>query len=118
MSTNGPAVVPVAEVRASPLRVDGPAVAVLLQNNSQEVVTDWVRALKGGTYSGYADVPIDELESACAQCLAAFIATLKQGDHARMRRFVRREVRLRLAQGYHESEIDQMLCAVRVPRGR
>ena len=114
MSTDGAAAAPVAETSASQTRVDGPAVAVLLQNNREEVVTDWVRALKSGAYSGYADVPIDELESACAQCLAAFIATLKQGDHARMRRFVRREVRLRLAQGYHESEIDQMLCAVRV----
>jgi diguanylate cyclase (GGDEF)-like protein len=28
---------------------------------------------------------------------------------------VRREVRLRLAQGYHESEIDQLLCSLRLP---
>jgi diguanylate cyclase (GGDEF)-like protein len=94
-------------------RVSGPALAVLLQNNRQELVADWVRTLKTGTFGGYADVPLDELESSVRQCLAAFIATLRSGDHGRMRRFGRREVRRRLAQGYHESEIDQLVCACR-----
>jgi diguanylate cyclase (GGDEF)-like protein len=95
-------------------RISGPALAVLLQNNRQEVVADWVRALKVGVFGGYADVPIDELESSVKQCLAAFIATLRTGDHGRMRRFGRREVRRRLDQGYHESEIDQLVCACRI----
>lgn len=59
-------------------------------------------------------MPIDELEASCRQCLAAFIATLRSGDHGRMRRFGHREVRRRLEQGYHESEIDQLLSACRV----
>ena len=95
-------------------RVSGPALAVLLQNHTPELVEDWVRVLKGGAFGGYADVPIDELESSIKQCLAAFIATLRSGDHGRMRRFGHREVRRRLAQGYHESEIDQLLSACRI----
>ncbi|HET7768623.1 MAG TPA: GGDEF domain-containing protein [Chloroflexota bacterium] len=95
-------------------RVTGPALAVLLQNNTPELVNDWARVLKSGAFGGYADVPIDELESSIKQCLAAFIATLRSGDHGRMRRFGHREVRRRLAQGYHESEIDQLVCACRI----
>ena len=95
--------------------VTGRAVAVVLQNNRTEIIAEWARVLKSGSFAGYADVPIDELESACATCLSAFVATLTDGDHGKMRRFVRREVRLRLAQGYHESEIDQLLCTVRIP---
>ena len=98
----------------APLRVTGPALAVLLQNNRQELVEDWVRALKTGAFGGYADVPVDELESSVRQCLASFIATLRSGDHGRMRRFGQREVRRRLEQGYHESEIDQLLSACRI----
>ena len=94
--------------------VTGPAVAVLLQNNRQEIVESWVRSLKTGAFGGYADVPLDELEASCKQCLSAFIATLRTGDHGKMRRFGHREVRRRLEQGYHESEIDQLLSACRV----
>jgi diguanylate cyclase (GGDEF)-like protein len=48
------------------------------------------------------------------QCLGALISTLRDGDHGKMRRFVHREVRQRLAQGYLESEIDQLLCSLRL----
>jgi diguanylate cyclase (GGDEF)-like protein len=95
-------------------QLSGRAIAILLQNSQDEIVTEWTRALKTGTYTSYADVPLDELESSCRQCLTAFIATLKDGDHGMMRRFVRREVRRRLEQGYHQSEIDQLISSMRV----
>ncbi len=107
--------VPSAPSAPRPPAVTGRAVAVVLQNNRAEIVAEWARVLKNGSFAGYADVPLDELESACSTCLSAFVATLTDGDHAKMRRFVRREVRLRLAQGYHESEIDQLLCTIRIP---
>jgi len=97
----------------NPARVTGPALAVLLQNNRQDIVADWVRSLQADAHGGYASVPVDELEAACKQALAAFISTLRVGDHGKMRRFGRREVRRRLAQGYHQSEIDQLICACR-----
>lgn len=94
--------------------ISGRTVALLLQHNQDEIVSEWTRALKTGSFASYADVPIDELESTCAQCLSAFVAALRDGDHGMMRRFVRREVRRRLEQGYHESEIDQLLSALRL----
>ena len=96
------------------MAVTGPELAILLQNNRAEIVADWVSSLQAGEYGAYEDVPADELESACRQCLAAFIATLRTGDHGKMRRFGRREVRRRVAQGYHQSEIDQLLGACRL----
>jgi diguanylate cyclase (GGDEF)-like protein len=90
------------------------AVAVVLQNHRQEIVTQWARVLKTNTFTGYSDVSVTELESSCMQCLGALIATLRDGDHGKMRRFVHREVRQRLAQGYLESEIDQLLCSLRL----
>ena len=63
---------------------------------------------------GYADVPLDELGPRSKQCLAAFVATLRTGDT--------RAVCAGLAgarcggagAGYHESEIDQLVCACRM----
>jgi diguanylate cyclase (GGDEF)-like protein len=88
-------------------------VAVLLENNRDDIITTWTRALKRDVFRGYSDVPLNEIEAACRQCLSAFVATLRVGDHGKMRRFVHREVRVRLAQGYLASEIDQMLCTLR-----
>jgi diguanylate cyclase (GGDEF)-like protein len=90
------------------------AVAVVLHNHRRQIITEWARVLKNNAFAGYSDVPLDELESSCTQCLGALIATLRDGDHGKMRRFVHREVRQRLAQGYLESEIDQMLCSLRL----
>ena len=89
-------------------------VAVLLQNHREEIVSEWARVLKTNSFAGYSDVPISELEASCVQCLGALIATLRDGDHGKMRRFVHREVRQRLGQGYLESEIEQLLCSLRL----
>lgn len=89
-------------------------VAVLLHTNRQEIVSEWARVLKSSSFAGYSDVPVDELESSCTQCLGALIATLREGDHGKIRRFIHREVRQRIGQGYLESEIDQLLCSLRL----
>ena len=99
---------------AAPAVVTPASVAVLLQNHREEIVSEWARVLKTNAFASYSDVPISELEAVCMQCLGALIATLRDGDHGKMRRFVHREVRQRLGQGYLESEIDQLLCSMRL----
>ncbi|HET7767910.1 MAG TPA: GGDEF domain-containing protein [Chloroflexota bacterium] len=98
----------------TPAVVTPASVAVILQNHREEIVAEWARVLKTNAFAGYSDVAIDELEASCMQCLGALIATLRDGDHGKMRRFVHREVRQRLGQGYLESEIDQLLCSMRL----
>ena len=98
----------------APAVVTPAAVAVVLQNHKEEIVSEWARVLKTNSFAGYSDVAISELEGSCMQCLGALIATLRDGDHGKMRRFVHREVRQRLGQGYLESEIDQLLCSMRL----
>ncbi|HEU5318479.1 MAG TPA: GGDEF domain-containing protein [Chloroflexota bacterium] len=109
-----PAASSLAELSIRATTVTPAAVAVLLHNSRRQIVAEWTRVLKSNAFAGYSDVPLDELESSCTQCLGALIATLRDGDHGKMRRFVHREVRQRLAQGYLESEIDQMLCSLRL----
>ena len=105
---------PKASDPSAPAVVTPAAVAVILQNHREEIVVEWARVLKTNAFAGYSDVPLSELEAACMQCLGALIATLRDGDHGKMRRFVHREVRQRLGQGYLESEIDQLLCSMRL----
>jgi diguanylate cyclase (GGDEF)-like protein len=94
--------------------IAGIELAQLLRDNASEIVTEWSRVLKRGTMAGYSSAPIDEIEFACAECLRSLAATLADGDHSKMRRFVHREVRTRLRQGYHQSEIDQLFCSFRL----
>jgi diguanylate cyclase (GGDEF)-like protein len=105
---------PLPSAQGGPATVTPAGVAVVLQNHREEIVSEWARVLKTNSFAGYSDVPISELEASCLQCLGALLATLRDGDHGKMRRFVHREVRQRLGQGYLESEIDQLLCSLRL----
>ena len=85
--------------------------AALLRESAAEIVAQWSRDLKAASFQGYADRPLDELETDCRQCLDGYIALIGDGDFSKIRRFVHREVRSRVSQGFRSSEIARKFCA-------
>lgn len=88
--------------------------AALLRRSSADIVTQWSRDLKGSSLASYADRPLDELESDCRQCLEGYIAVIAEGDHSKVRRFINREVRARVSQGFRASELARKFCGFEV----
>jgi len=85
--------------------------AALLSSAEEEIVAQWSRDLKATSFQGYSDRPLDELESDCRQCLQGYIAAIGEGDQSKLRRFIHREVRARISQGFRPSEIARKFCA-------
>lgn len=88
--------------------------AELLTEDGEEIVIQWARDLKTGGYAKYAARPLDELEATCRQCFEGYAAVLLSADYSKIRRFLTREVRARVAQGFDASEMARQLCAFEV----
>lgn len=87
------------------------ALAALLRTSADEIVAQWSRDLKSAAFQAYSDRPLDELESDCRQCLDGYIVAIGDGDYSRIRRFITREVRARVHQGFRASEIMRKFAA-------
>src|SRR5919108_2852124 len=99
-----------ATTQESPAALAGAELARILRDSSEEIVLQWARDLRAGSLAAYADRPLDDLEAACRQCLEGYVAVIERGDFSRVRRFIHRQVRTRVAQGARASEIARALC--------
>jgi diguanylate cyclase (GGDEF)-like protein len=79
--------------------------AELLRDSAADIVTQWSSDLRTPAFSGYADRPLDELESDCRLCFEGYLAVIADGDYGKLRRYLSREVRMRVAQGFRASEV-------------
>lgn len=84
------------------------ALARLIEAHASEIVMNWVVDLRGQEASSYATHPLDELLLAEGELVPALVAAL-DGDPSRLRAFVDRWVRLRLAQGFRLAELQRAL---------